>query len=128
MPYNTNSGTPWGGIAAGLLILVLLFGIPLTWIATKEWRRDVDGRAKLAEAVNASKVKTERARADLESSKLNAQAEVERAKGTAKAVEIENGAITETYINYLYVKNIRRGQVIYVPTEAGLPVLEAGKR
>ena len=88
-----------------------------------------DGKAKLAEAYSATKVKTEKARADLESSKLNARAEVERAKGTAQAVKIENGAITPSYTNYLYVKNLNKsGNVIYVPTEAGLPILEAGKR
>lgn len=115
-------------VAVTVCALLLLVGVPLTWIGTKEWRRDIEGRAKLAEAVNASKVKTERARADVESAKLNAKAEIARAKGTAEAVRIENGTITPSYVNYLYVKNLAKARVIYVPTEAGIPVMEAGKR
>lgn len=115
-------------LVCGILAFLLFVGIPLTWISTKEWRRDIDGRAKLAEAINASKVKTERARADFESSKLNAKAEVARAKGTAEAVTIENGAITPSYTNYLFVKQLAKANVVYVPTEAGLPVLEAGRK
>ena len=41
---------------------------------------------------------------NLEAEKLNAQAEVERAKGAAEAIRIENGSITPTYIQYLWVR------------------------
>jgi len=39
----------------------------------------------------------------------------------------------EGYLRYLYIQSLREvesagGRVIYVPTEAGLPILEAGKR
>lgn len=114
-------------VAITACCFLMLVGIPFAWISTKEWRRDIDGRSKLAEARNSSKVKTERARADVESAKLNAKAEIARARGTAKAVAIENGTITPSYVNYLYVKNLAKARVVYVPTEAGLPILEAGK-
>lgn len=131
--HSNENGQGEIAIAIGVCLvgLVLLVGIPFTWVATKEWRKNISGQAALAEARSASKVKTERARADYESSKLNAKAEIERAKGTAEAVKIENGAITPSYVNYLYVKNLGKGKgnrVIYVPTETGLPILEAGKR
>ena len=55
----------------------------------------------------------------------------ERAKGAAKAIEIENGAITPTYIQYLWVRQQNlsgnNSKIIYIPTEAGLPLLEAGR-
>ena len=64
-----------------------------------------------------------------EAEKLNAQAEIERAKGAAEAIRIENGSITPTYIQYLWVRqqgNVPE-KVIYIPTEANLPILEAKK-
>lgn len=117
------------GVALTTLLLGVFIGGPLLWKTTKVWRLEQDGKAKLAEAVSSTKAKTERARADYESSKLEAKAEVERAKGTAKAVKIENGAITDSYTQYLFVKNLHHSKhVIYVPTETGLPILEASKR
>lgn len=61
--------------------------------------------------------------------KLNAQAEIERAKGAAEAIRIENGSITPTYIQYLWVRqqNNAPNKVVYIPTEANLPILEAKK-
>lgn len=45
----------------------------------------------------------------------------------AEAIEIENGKLTEKYIQYLWVRNIDKmdGEKIYIPTEANLPILEA---
>ena len=62
-----------------------------------------------------------------ESAKLKADAEVLRAKGIAEANEIIAGSITEEYIRYKFVEGLNDGntEVIYVPTEANLPILEA---
>ena len=68
--------------------------------------------------------------ANLEAEKLNAQAEIERAKGAAEAIKIENGSITPAYIQYLWVRqqsNLNDKTVIYIPTETNLPVLEAAR-
>ena len=62
------------------------------------------GKAKYAKAEQNRKIKIEEAKANLEAEKLNAQAEVERAKGAAQAIEIENGKLTTTYIQYLWVR------------------------
>lgn len=58
-----------------------------------------------------------------------AQAEVERAKGVAASNEIIAASIDEQYLRYLYVQALEgnTNQIIYVPTEAGLPILEAGR-
>ena len=57
------------------------------------------------------------------------QEEIERAKGAAEAIRIENGSITSTYIQYLWVRqqNNIPNKVVYIPTEANLPILEAKK-
>lgn len=45
-----------------------------------------------------------------------------------KAIRIENGSITPTYIQYLWVRqqsDLSNKTVIYVPTETNLPILES---
>lgn len=87
----------------------------------------MSGKAEFAKAEQNRRIKIEEAKANLEAEKLNAQAEIERAKGAAEAIKIENGSITPTYIQYLWVRqqNLSANKVIYIPTEASLPILEA---
>ena len=57
-----------------------------------------------------------------------AQAEVNRAEGVAKSNTIIADSITEQYLRYLFIQNVAgtaNKEVIYVPTEATLPILEA---
>ena len=94
------------------------------------WRQEMRGKAQFAEAEQNRRIKIEEAKANLEAEKLNAQAEIERAKGAAEAIAIENGSLTPTYIQYLWVRQQNanvNNKIIYIPTEAGLPVLEAGR-
>ena len=94
------------------------------------WRQEMEGKAEFAKAEQNRKIKIEEAKANLEAEKLNAQAEIERAKGAAEAIRIENGSITPAYIQYLWVRQQNantNNKIIYIPTEAGLPVLEAGR-
>ena len=108
------------------MLAVILFGYP----KYKVWQQEMAGKAEFAKAEQNRKIKIEEARANLEAEKLNAQAEIERAKGAAKAIEIENGSITPTYIQYLWVRqqaDLGNKTVIYIPTEGNLPILEAGR-
>jgi len=94
------------------------------------WSQEMDGKAEFAKAEQNRKIKIEEAKANLEAEKLNALAEIERAKGAAEAIRIENGSITPAYIQYLWVRQQNantNNKIIYIPTEAGLPVLEAGR-
>lgn len=94
------------------------------------WQQEMAGKAELAKAEQNRQIKILEARADLEAEKLNAQAEIERAKGAAEAIRIENGSITPTYIQYLWVRQQNantNNKIIYIPTESGLPILEAGR-
>ena len=94
------------------------------------WKQEMSGKAEFAKAEQNRKIKIEEAKANLEAEKLNAQAEIERAKGAAEAIRIENGSITPAYIQYLWVRQQNantNNKIIYIPTEAGLPVLEAGR-
>ena len=94
------------------------------------WQQEMSGKAEFAKAEQNRRIKIEEAKANLEAEKLNAQAEIERAKGAAEAIRIENGSITPTYIQYLWVRQQNaqtNNKIIYIPTEAGLPILEAGR-
>ena len=106
-----------------VLIALLMWGCPRYAV----WQQEMSGRAEFAKAEQNRQIKIEEAKANLEAEKLNAQAEVERAKGAAEAIAIENGSITPTYIQYLWVRqqNNAADKVIYIPTEANLPILEA---
>lgn len=118
-------------IVSGLFIICggvgsCMFGIP----KYRVWQQEMAGKAEFAKAEQNRKIKIEEAKANLEAEKLNAQAEIERAKGAAEAIKIENGSITPAYIQYLWVRQQNansNNKIIYIPTEAGLPVLEAGR-
>jgi regulator of protease activity HflC (stomatin/prohibitin superfamily) len=119
-----------GTIIAWSFLFIILLGF---WGCPKYrvWQQEMEGKAEFAKAEQNRRIKIEEAKANLEAEKLNAEAEVERAKGAAKAIQIENGSITEKYIQYLWVRqqsNLNDKTVIYIPTEGNLPILEAGKR
>lgn len=90
------------------------------------------GQAQLAEAEGNRQIAVLEAQALKDSAKLKAEAEVERAKGVAQANEIIAGGLEghDEYLRYLWIQGLENNPqaVIYVPTEAGLPILEAGKR
>ena len=114
-----------------ICFLFLLFGGVIGCPYYNVWQQEMSGKAEYAKAEQNRKIKIEEAKANLEAEKLNAQAEVERAKGAAEAIKIENGSVTPTYIQYLWVRqqNLsgKNNKIIYIPTETGLPILEANR-
>lgn len=93
-----------------------------------------DGEADLARAENTKKVQIEDAKGKLEAAKLLAGAEIERAKGVAEANKIIGSSLreNESYLRWLYISNLEKAehngaQTIYIPTEAGLPILESNR-
>ena len=117
-----------------LIICVLIgamFGVGALLKQYNVWSREKDGQAALAESEWSKKIAVEEAKAKLDSSKLEAQAEVERAKGVAEANKIIGDSLknNDAYLRYLWIQGLHDGnsEIIYVPTEANLPILEAGK-
>ena len=118
------------GITVILFAILAIIGIMFCYQQFKVYSKEQTGKATLAEATFSKQVQLEQAKANLEAQKLNSQAEVERAKGAAQAIEIESGKLTENYIRYLWVQqqdNLNDKTVIYIPTEAGLPITESGR-
>lgn len=113
---------------AGIIAVVLLIGGALWGIPNyKVYSRELNGKAQLKEAEWNRQIAIQEAEALKESAKLMAEAEILRAAGIAEANEIIAGSITEEYIRYKFVEGLNDGntEVIYVPTEANLPILEA---
>lgn len=111
-------------------IIIVIVGAFVAVPYYNVWQQEMSGKAEFAKAEQNRKIKIEEAKANLEAEKLNAQAEVERAKGAAEAIKIENGSITPAYIQYLWVRqqsSLNDKTVIYIPTEANLPLLEANR-
>src|SRR5579871_3108585 len=90
------------------------------------------GEAELQQAQQNRMIAVQEAQAKMEAAKLLAQAEVERAKGVAQANDIIANGLkgNEDYLRYLWITDVagnnKGATVIYVPTEANLPILEAG--
>lgn len=107
------------------VILLLMWGLPKYGV----YRQGLAGEAELANAEYSRQVAVREAQAKKDSAVLLAQAEVERAKGVAAANKIIGDSLrdNEAYLRYLFVNNLAdtRNQVIYIPTEANLPILEA---
>lgn len=121
------------GTLAGILLLgaiaLGMYGCPRYEV----YQQGMKGEAELKRAEQNRRVKVYEAEAELDSSKLKAQAEVERAKGVAEANRIIADGLQghEEYLRYLWIDRVAGGnvarEVIYVPTEANLPVLESNR-
>lgn len=103
-----------GGAATGIILAIVVFMAVMP--SYRLWRASIEKRIAVEEAIALRDSAVELARA-----------EVERAKGTAEANLIVADSITEPYLRYLYINTLAEtsNQVIYLPTEAGLPILEA---
>jgi hypothetical protein len=108
-----------------LVIGTLMWGMPNYNV----YARELSGKAELREAEWNRQIAVQEAQAIKESAALKADAEVIRAQGIAEANEIIAGSITTEYIKYKFIEGLNDGntEVIYVATEAGLPILEASR-
>jgi hypothetical protein len=89
-----------------------------------------DGEAKLAEAQSSRDVVIAEAKAKKEAAAHLAQADTVRAHGVARSNVIIGTSLKNNreYLHWLWIDNLHNNQnVIYVPTEANLPILEAGR-
>ncbi|MBX2888077.1 MAG: hypothetical protein KF829_05445 [Ferruginibacter sp.] len=113
------------------IIAALMFGLPRYNV----WQQEMAGKAEMAKAEQNRQILVEEAKARLEAEKLNALAEIERAKGMAEAMKVENGTLNETYNQYLFIRTLEKladkgdlPQIIYIPSEGLLPVMDINKK
>ena len=124
MKYQCGNAAIWfiGTLALVFFILGLMFGLPMYSV----WQQEYSGRASLAKAEQTRQILV-----------AQAMAEKDAAKARSEAIAIMGKAATE-YPEYrkqeyigAFAEALREGhinQIIYVPTEASIPVLEAGNR
>lgn len=127
--------------------VILFLAVMLTATSCYDFNRkqneldaESQGRAILLEAESSKKAMIEEAKAQNEAATLQAEAkvkiakaeaqvEIERAKGVAEANRIIGESLkgNSEYLKYLMIQGLNEGQGerIYIPTEAGLPILEA---
>ena len=127
-----NFGTGFGSGVGATTILVLIGCLALGGCPRYHvYQQEMEGRAKLAEAQSSRQVAVLEAHAKMESAVELAKAEVTRAEGAAQANHILQNSLggPEGYLRYLQIQALQdtNAQLIYVPTEAGLPMTEAGR-
>lgn len=126
-------GVGAGASLVGVLVLVGVVAIPIAGCPYYAvWQQEMEGKAELAKATFSRQISVQEAHAKMESAKSLAEAEVERAKGVAKANQIIGESLhgNEDYLRYLWISGLEHTgneTVIYIPTEAGLPILESGR-
>ncbi len=66
---------------------------------------------------------------ELTKAKKDAEIEIARAEGVAKSNLIIAESISDKYLRYRWIEGLSRNQaqVIYIPTEANVPIMEAGR-
>ncbi|GGB91097.1 hypothetical protein GCM10011352_16420 [Marinobacterium zhoushanense] len=152
--YQNRQALALGSIVflfiAGVVALVSAFWL---WPKYNVYRQELNGQAALREAEWSKQILIEEAKAREQASLMQAkakvtlaeaegkamiarakaegQADIERAKAAAEANRIIGESLkgNEEYLRYVWIKGLNdgKGERIYVPTEAGLPILEAGK-
>lgn len=143
------------GTLAFLVIAFFAFIILAFWAWPKYnvYKQELNGRAALKEAEWSKQILIEEAKAreqaalmqakakvtlaeaegkaKIARAKAEGQADIERAKAAAEANRIIGESLkdNEEYLRYIWIKGLQdgKGERIYIPTEAGLPILEAGK-
>ena len=118
-------------LVAILLLAILIFLPPLLG----PWFAERSGLAEFARAEQNRQIIVEQAAADKQAAILRAEAELETSKIRAQAIAVV-GEVAKAYPEYrlqefigAYAVALETGtidQIIYVPTEANIPILEAG--
>lgn len=120
-----------GLIGAVLLLVLLGWGGSALHKVYSVWAAGKVGEAQLAEATYSRQIAVKEADAKAAAAVELAKAEVIRARGVAKANKIIGQSLNnnEAYLRYLWIQTLESPQnkVIYVPTEANLPILEASR-
>lgn len=117
-------------VTFSILLLWILFGYP-HW---RVWAAHQRGQADLAQAKNEQQIQIATAQSRLAAAELNKQAAIIEAQAVAAQVKEIGTELShhDLYLRWQWIKMMEdtlktgtESQVIYVPTEANLPILEA---
>lgn len=108
--------------ALGLLIWLPMWGLPKYAV----YQQELTGKAELARADQSRQILITQAKAEMEAAKLRATAINIVGEASARYPEYRQQEFIGAFADALRAGNIT--QIIYVPTESNIPVMEAGKR
>lgn len=119
-------------IASTLIIIICMISLAMfAFPQYRVWQQNKEGEAELARAEQNRQIAILEAKAKEESAKSLANAEIIRAEGIAKANTIIGDSLqnNDAYIHYLWIETLKesKDQVIYIPTEAGIPITESAR-
>lgn len=126
---NATFGFGFGSAVSIFVIAVVcggLYGCPQYTV----YQQRMAGEAELAQAEYSKQVQVRDAEGRLAAAEKLAQVEITRAGGVAQANKIIGDSLkgNDAYLRYLWITDVTGGKsptVIYVPTEANIPILEA---
>jgi hypothetical protein len=104
------------------LVIALMVGLPLYGV----WQQGLSGEASLAKAQQTRKILIEQAKAERESAEIRAEAIKIMGQAAQDFPEYRLQEFMAAFAEALNNESIEK--IIYVPTEANIPILEAGKR
>jgi regulator of protease activity HflC (stomatin/prohibitin superfamily) len=105
-----------------LFIALLLFG----WPVYKVWQQGLSGEARLARATQERQILVQQAQAEVDAAELRAEAIAIVGQAAKEFPEYRQQEFIGAFAEALQEGRI--DQIIYVPTETNIPIMEAGKR
>jgi regulator of protease activity HflC (stomatin/prohibitin superfamily) len=111
------------GLAA---LIAAIFIVLVSYRHYDVWAMEMKGKALLAEATQSRQVQIEQAKGELEAAKHRADAIAIVGQAAKEYPEYRQQEYIGAFAEALKLGTIN--QIIYVPTEGSLPILEAGKR
>lgn len=119
-----------------LLALIVIACIAWSLIGSPRWNvwaAHQEGLADLARANNEQQIQIAQAQSRLKAAEMNKQAAIIEAEAVAEQINKIGSQLTEhdLFLRWQWIKMMEEhdgDSTIYVPTEANLPILEAGKR
>lgn len=120
-----------GYLIVGLFVFACLLGGCFGYPQYNIYSQRASGEAALAHAESERRIAILTAKASEDSAKHLADAEIIRARGVAEANKIIGDSLknNDGYLKYLWIQGMQTNQmqVVYVPTEANLPIMESGR-
>lgn len=114
-------GVVFGGVTAVCLFLwALFFGLPM-W---NVWRSGLSGEAKMKSAEQTRKILVIQAEAERDAARLRAEAIAIVGKAATDFPAYRQQEFLGAFAEALKEGHI--SQIMYIPTEAGIPITEAG--
>lgn len=110
----------------GALTFGALLGAAAIYVKFKVWQKEKEGLAELKRAENARRVLVEQAKAEKEAAELRAQAIAIIGEMAKKYPEYRYQEFLGAFAEALKEGKIQ--QIIYVPTEANVPIMEKPRK